>query len=69
VFWAMRGLAPTRPPLAGTAAGLLAGTVGALVYCLHCPEMGAPFIASWYLLGMLMPALLGAFLGRFLLRW
>jgi hypothetical protein len=68
-FWAMRGMAPTRLPLAGTAAGLLAGTVGALVYCLHCPEMGAPFIASWYLLGMLIPAALGALLGRRLLRW
>jgi hypothetical protein len=66
---AMRGLAPTRPRLAGAAVGLLAGTVGALVYCLHCPEMGAPFIASWYLLGMLIPAALGGLLGDRLLRW
>jgi hypothetical protein len=68
-FWAMRGLAPTRLPLAGTAAGLLSGTVGGLVYCLHCPEMAAPFIGSWYLLGMLIPAAMGALLGRGLLRW
>jgi hypothetical protein len=66
---AMRGLAPTRPRLAGAAAGLLAGTVGALVYCLHCPEMGAPFIASWYLLGILIPAAVGAAAGDRLLRW
>ena len=68
-FWAMRGLAPTRLPLAGTAAGLLSGAVGGLVYCLHCPNMEAPFIGTWYLLGMLIPAATGALLGRRLLRW
>lgn len=68
-LWAMRGLAPTRLPLAGTAAGLLSGTVGGLVYCLHCPEMEAPFIGTWYLLGMLIPAATGALLGRRVLRW
>jgi len=68
-MWAMKGLAPTRLRLAGAAAGLLAGALGALVYCLHCPEMGAPFIAFWYLLGMLIPAAAGALLGPRLLRW
>ena len=68
-LWAMRGLAPTRLPLAGAAAGLLAGTVGALVYCLHCPELAAPFLGSWYLLGMLIPAVVGALSGPALLRW
>ncbi len=65
----MRSLAPTRPTLAGAAAGLLSGGIGALVYCLHCPEMGAPFIGTWYLLGMLIPAAIGAVLGSRLLRW
>ena len=69
VFWAMRGLAPTQLPLAGTAAGLLAGTAGALVYCLHCPELEAPFVGTWYLLGMLIPGLFGGLLGPRLLRW
>lgn len=68
-LWAMRSLAPTRLTLAGAAAGLLSGSVGALVYCLHCPEMGAPFIGTWYLLGILIPAAAGAFLGRYVLRW
>ena len=68
-LWAMRSLAPTSLPLAGAAAGLLAGSVGALVYCLHCPEMGAPFIGTWYLLGMLIPTAAGALLGRFVLLW
>ena len=69
VLWAMRGLAPTRLALAGAAAGLLSGAGGALVYALFCTEMAAPFIGIWYLLGMLIPAAVGAMLGRQLLRW
>jgi hypothetical protein len=69
VIWAMKGLAPTRLRLAGGAAGLAAGAVGALVYCLHCPEMAAPFLGTWYLLGMLIPTAVGAVLGPRLLRW
>ncbi|MCC2632887.1 MAG: hypothetical protein K0S48_773 [Ramlibacter sp.] len=66
---ALRGLAPTRPALAGAAAGVLAGGVGAAVYALHCPELAAPFLAVWYVLGMAVPAVAGAALGRVLLRW
>jgi hypothetical protein len=69
VIWAMKGLAPTRPRLAGFAAGLLSGAMAALVYCLHCPELEAPFVGFWYLLGMLIPAIAGAWLGEKLLRW
>lgn len=68
-FSALRSLAPTRLPLAGAAAGLFAGAVAALAYSLHCPEMEAPFIAVWYVLGMLLPTGVGALLGRRLLRW
>ncbi len=69
VLWAVKGLAPTRLRLAGFAAGLLSGSLATLVYCFHCPEMEAPFVALWYLLGMLIPAALGAWLGPSLLRW
>lgn len=69
VIWAMKGLAPTRPRLAGFAAGLLAGAIAALVYCLHCTESEVPFIGFWYVLGMFIPAAVGALLGRVLLRW
>lgn len=68
-FWAMRELAPTRLRLAGASAGLFAGATGAVVYCFHCPELDAPFIGVWYLLGMLIPAFIGAMLGPRLLRW
>ena len=68
-FWAMKGLAPTRLALAGAGAGLLAGAVAAVVYTFHCPEMKAPFLAVWYVLGMVIPAVVGAALGPRLLRW
>jgi len=69
LLWAMKGLAPTRLALAGAAAGLLSGATGAVVYTLHCPEMAAPFLGVWYLLGMLIPTALGAMLGPRVLRW
>ena len=69
VVWAMKGLAPTRLRLAGAAAGLLSGAIGTMVYTVHCPELEAPFIGFWYLLGMLIPTAVGALLGPRLLRW
>jgi len=68
-LWAMRRMAPTRLRLAGAAAGLAAGAGGALVYCLHCPEMSPVFIGSWYVLGMLIPTAAGAALGPRVLAW
>lgn len=65
----LRGLAPTRLRLAGAAAGFAAGAAAAAVYCLHCPEMSAVFVGAWYLLGMLIPAALGALIGPRALAW
>ena len=69
LIWAMRGFAPTRLRLAGATAGFAAGAGGALTYTLHCPELAAPYLGLWYLIGMLIPAALGARLGPRLLRW
>jgi hypothetical protein len=69
MLWAARRAAPTRPALTGAAVGLTAGALGAAVYALHCDEMAAPFLATWYLLGMTIPALIGAGAGWRLLRW
>lgn len=66
---ALKNLAPTRPALAGAAAGALAGGVGAAVYALHCMELTAPFLAVWYVSGIAVPVLVGAVLGPRLLRW
>lgn len=68
-LWCVKDLAPTRLALAGAAAGLLSGALGALVYALHCTESGAPFIGIWYVIGITIPTLIGAALGPRLLRW
>jgi hypothetical protein len=67
--WALRGLAPTNLRAAGAAAGLTAGALGAVIYGLHCPELASPFLGTWYVIGMTLPALMGAWLGPRLLRW
>jgi hypothetical protein len=69
LLWAAGRAAPTRPALTGAAVGLTAGALGAAMYALHCDEMAAPFLAIWYLLGMTIPALIGAGAGLRLLRW
>ena len=69
VIWVMRGSAPTRPALAGAAAGLFAGAVGATVYGLYCNESTAAFVVAWYSLGMAACAAFGAGVGARLLRW
>jgi hypothetical protein len=68
-LWGLKGFAPTRPALAGAAAGLFAGAAGAVVYTFHCPELAAPFLGTWYVLGMLIPTGLGAVIGPLVLRW
>ena len=68
VFSAHR-FAPERPGLAGAALGLLAGALAATAYGLHCPERTAAFVAVWYSLGMIVPAVVGAAVGRLVWRW
>lgn len=68
-FWVLRRMAPTRPVLAGAAAGLFAGGVGATVYAFHCPELAPAFVGVWYVLGMAIPTALGAAIGPRALRW
>ncbi|GAA4345070.1 DUF1109 domain-containing protein [Variovorax defluvii] len=66
---ALKSLAPTQPAAAGAAAGLMSAGAGAAVYALHCPELAAPFLGIWYVLGMALPAVAGALVGYRLLRW
>ena len=66
---AMSDLAPTRPGSAGAVAGLFAGSAAAVAYAFSCVETQAPFLAVWYVLGMLVPTAAGALTGPRLLRW
>lgn len=69
VFWALRGLAPTRSRLAGAVAGVLAGALGATGYAFVCNEVSMSFVATWYTLGVAFVAALGAWIGPRVLRW
>ena len=66
---ALNTLAPPRPGWPGAAAGALSGGAGAAVYALHCPELTAPFLAVWYVLGMALPTAAGAVIGDKWLKW
>lgn len=68
-IWVLRRRAVVAPRLAGAAAGLAAGGMAAALYCLHCPESSAAFVATWYVLGMAVPAAAGWLAGWRLLRW
>ena len=54
---------------AGASAGLLCGGVAAMAYGLSCTETAPVFVATWYSLGMALPAVLGGLLGPWVLRW
>ena len=69
LLWMLRGMAPTRPAMAGASAGLMAGAIAGLVYSLHCPETAYAFLAVWYVAGMAVMTVVGALLGSRLLRW
>jgi len=69
IWLGARPLAPTRPMASGAALGLMTGAIAATAYGLHCPEATAPFVATWYTLGMALAAAIGAVIGRFALRW
>ena len=69
LLWMLRGMAPTRPALAGASAGLMAGSLASLVYSLHCTETAYAFVAVWYVAGIAVMTGVGALLGLRLLRW
>ena len=69
LLWSFRRMAPTRLRAAGAAAGLASGAWAATLYCLHCPEVSAIFVLTWYTLGIGLAGAAGAILGPRLLRW
>jgi hypothetical protein len=66
---AMRGLAPTKLVRAGVSAGMLASAEAVLVYTLYCVDTTMPYWGVPYVLGTLVPSVLGGALGPWLLRW
>lgn len=66
---ALRNGAPENPGLAGAAAGLAAGAIGAALYAWHCPDDSPLFGAAWYTLAVTFVIAVGYAAGRRLLRW
>src|SRR6185312_9125314 len=69
VLWMLRRAAPASPALAGASAGLVAALSGATLYAFHCFDDSPLFVATWYSLATLAMVVVGALLGRRLLRW
>lgn len=66
---ALRNGAPENPGLAGAAAGLAAGAIGAALYAWHCPDDSPLFGAAWYTLAVTVVIAVGYATGRRFLRW
>jgi hypothetical protein len=68
-LFTLRQGAPQSPMGAGAVAGFAAGGLGALIYALHCNNDSPFYVAIWYLAAIGIVTLLGAAIGRSLLRW
>ena len=66
---ALRAGAPRSPAIAGAAAGLVAGSLAAVLYALHCFDNSPLFVALWYAPPIALVMLAGAAAGSRALRW
>lgn len=69
ILFGLRFGAPTRPALAGAAAGLLSGALSATLYISHCPDDSPIFVAAWFTLAIAIVTGIGALAGGRVLRW
>jgi hypothetical protein len=69
ILFGLRFGAPTRPALAGAAAGLLSGALSATLYISHCPDDSPIFVAAWFTLAIAIATCIGALAGARILRW
>jgi hypothetical protein len=69
LFLWLKRQAPTRPVLAGMAAGILSGATAAMAYALTCPVDSLAFVTTWYPVAITICAVGGAIAGSLVLRW
>lgn len=65
----IRSFAPTRLAYAGAAVGALSAAIAIVPYAFFCPFDSLAYVATWYLVSILICAGIGAILGPRLLRW
>jgi len=56
-------------PLTGACAGLASAGLAIVAYSLHCPDDTAPFLATWYMIGIALVTSAGALVFPRFLRW
>ncbi len=69
LVWAVRRAAPTDLARTGALIGLVAGSVSAAGYALHCVSDTVPFVALWYGGTIALCTAAGWALGPRILRW
>ncbi len=69
ILFALRSGAPDSPRIAGAAAGLMAGAIGATLYASHCTNDSPLFVAVWYVIGIAAVTFAGSLIGAKVLRW
>jgi hypothetical protein len=69
VLYALKAGAPANPTVAGAVGGLLSAGIAATLYASHCTDDSPLFVATWYPIGFVLMAALGALIGSRLLRW
>jgi hypothetical protein len=65
----LRHGAPSRPAVAGAAAGLLSSGLAATLYASHCTDDSPLFVATWYTLATAIVTAIGALVGSRVLRF
>ena len=68
-IYALRQGAPTSPGVMGAMGGLLAGSLGAAIFAMHCTNDSPLFVAIWYALAIGLMSMFGLVVGRHALRW
>ena len=69
VLYALKSGVSVQPIRCGSMAGLISASFANLVYALHCPNDSMPHIMLFYGAAYIGLMLLGAFIGKFMLRW
>lgn len=66
---ALRTGATSRPTLAGAIAGVMSAGFAATLYAAHCTDDSPLFVATWYTLAISAIGVIGALIGRRVLRY